>query len=191
MNIGIDIDDTISNMSEEIDVWAKEYTENVLKRKFELQKLEIFDPMWAKYLYNWTEEENKIFWDTYYEKIMENEKPKEDAVQIINELYKDNQIIIITARWDRENGIISKITQNWLKENGICYHKLYIGHTDKRDIIKENDITLFIDDSFKTCKEISELGIRTMIMNSRINKDMKDDKIERVFSWKEIKEKIS
>ena len=32
MNIGIDIDDTISQTSEETDKWAKEYTEKILKR---------------------------------------------------------------------------------------------------------------------------------------------------------------
>ena len=52
------------------------------------------------------------------------------------------------------------------------------------------NIGIDIDDSFKTCKQISEIGVRTFIMNSRINKDMKTDNLERVFSWKEIAEKI-
>lgn len=191
MNIGIDIDDTITDTSTQTDIWAKEYTEKVLKRKFELQELEIFDPMWAKHLYHWTIEEDKNFWDFYYEKIMEQVKPKENAIEIINELAQNNEIIIITARWDRENGIISKITKKWLADNNVKYSKLFIGHKDKRNIVKENNITLFIDDSYTTCKEISDIGIRTMMMNSRINNNIKDEKIERVFSWKEIRGKIS
>lgn len=190
MNIGIDIDDTITKTSEETDTWAKEYTENVLKRKFELKEIEILDPMWAKHLYGWNEEENKKFWDIYYEKIMENVKPKEYALEVINKLSKENNIIIITARWDRENGIISKITEEWLERYGLNYEKLFIGYKDKRNIVKENNIELFIDDSFKTCKQISEMNVRTLIMNSRINKDMEDENMERVFSWKEIEEKI-
>lgn len=43
MNIGIDIDDTITKTSEETDIYAKEYTESILKRKFEPQNIEIFD----------------------------------------------------------------------------------------------------------------------------------------------------
>ena len=134
MNIGIDIDDTIAKTSEETDIYAKEYTESILKRKFELQNIEIFDPMWAKHLYNWTDEENEEFWDLYYEKIMENVKPKEDAVEVINNLSVKNNIIIITARWDRKSGIIAKITKEWLKRNKINYEKLFIGHKDKRKI---------------------------------------------------------
>lgn len=190
MNIGIDIDDTIAKTSEQTDIYAKEYTENVLKRKFEFRKIEILDPMWARHLYGWSDEEDKNFWNLYYEKVMENVKPKHDAIEIINELSKENNIIIITARWDRESGIISEITKKWIEKYNINYDKLFIGHLDKRDIVKENDIELFIDDSFKTCKKISEIGVRTFIMNSRINKEMEDDKLGRVFSWKEIAEKI-
>ena len=77
--------------------------------------------MWAKHLYNWTDEENDKFWDLYYEKIMENVKPKEDAVEVINNLSVKNNIIIITARWDRKSGIIAKITKEWLKKNKVNY----------------------------------------------------------------------
>ena len=190
MNIGIDIDDTITKTSEEVDIYAKEYTEKVLNRKFELKQVEILNPMWAQYLYGWTDEEDKKFWDIYYEKIMENVKPKEDAIRIINELSEEHNIIIITARWDRESKIIAYITKEWLNRYNVKYHKLFIGHLDKRNISKENHIELFIDDSIKTCREISEIGIKTFMMNSRINQNFKDDKLERVFSWKEIKEKI-
>lgn len=190
MNIGIDIDDTIAKTCEETDICAKEYTENVLKRKFELKEVEILDPMWAKHLYGWTIEEDKNFWDIYYEKIMENVKPKDDAVEIINELAKVHNIIIITARWDKENGIVSKITKEWLEKYNINYNKLFVGYINKTQIVNENNVELFIDDSIKTCKQISEMGVKTFIMNSRINKDMQDEELERVFSWKEIKEKI-
>ena len=190
MNIGIDIDDTIAKTSEETDIWAKEYTEKVLKRKFKLNKTKIIDPMWAKHLYNWTVEEDKIFWDLYYEKIMESVKPKEDAIEVINNLSKNNQIFIITARWDRDSGIISQITKKWLEKNKINYNKLFLGHLDKRKIVKDNNIELFIDDSIKTCMQISEMNIKTLIMNSRINEDLEENKIERVFSWNDIANKL-
>ena len=190
MNIGIDIDDTITNNSQVIDDFAKEYTEQILKRKFEINTLDIVSPMWAQYVYGWTAEENDKFWELYYEKTMENAIPKENAVQIINKLAEDNEIIIITARWDRENGIISQITKEWLKKQGIHYDKLFMGHQDKREIVAENNINIFIDDNYKTCKQISEIGVRTLIMNSRLNKDIQDDNLERVFSWEDIEQKI-
>ena len=191
MNIGIDIDDTISKTTEAIDEMAKYYTENILKREFKLNEdKEILDPMWAKYLYGWTTEENDKFWDLYYEKIMSNLSPKDNVIQIINNLSQKNKIVIITARWDRTNGSIAKITNEWLERQGIHYDKIFMGHEDKRKIAMENNIDIFIDDNYKTCKQISELGIRTLIMNSRLNKNIKDDTLERVFSWEDIEGKI-
>lgn len=117
MNIGIDIDDTISKTSEIIDVLAKEYTEKELKREFTINEIDVTDPYWAKDTYNWTEEESDKFFETYYEEMMENVEPKEDVIDTINYLAKSNKIIIITARWDKENKIMEKITRNWLEKH--------------------------------------------------------------------------
>ena len=190
MNIGIDIDDTIAKTAEECDIWAKEYTENVLNRKFELNVADVVSPFWARCVYCWTDEEDNRFWDMYYEKIMENLKPKENAIEVINRLLENNKIIIITARWDRDTGVIAKITKDWLEKHKINYDKLFIGHEDKRKLVTENNIDIFIDDNYKTCKQISELNVRTLIMNSRLNQNIQDDKIERVFSWEDVEEKI-
>ena len=67
---------------------------------------------------------------------------------------------------------------------------MFIGHEDKRKLVTENNIDIFIDDNYKTCKQISELNVRTLIMNSRLNQNIQDDKIERVFSWEDVEEKI-
>lgn len=191
MNIGIDIDDTIAKTSEEVDIYAKEYTENILKRDFKLNEIEILEPMWARHLYNWTIQEDKIFWDLYYEKIMKNLKPKDNAVKVINKLSEKHTIIIITARWDKESGIISKITKDWLDSYEIHYDKLFLNHQDKRNIAIENDIELFIDDNLKTCTQISNMNIKTFLMNSRINKNATVNNITRVSSWEEIEKLMS
>ncbi len=190
MKIGIDIDDTIANTSEQINIYAKIFTENILKRKFKLKNIDIYDPMWARHLYGWTEEEDKEFWNKYYEKCVQNVKPMKNAANIINKLFENNEIIIITARWDRKEGTINEITKEWLKNNNIHYNKLYTDCLDKRNIALENKIDLFIDDSIKTCMQIHELGIKTFIMNSRINENMDIGDIIRVKSWIEIYEKF-
>ena len=190
MNIGIDIDDTIAKTSEMMDIFAQKFTEEELKRNFTINEINVNDPYWAKQTYSWSDEENDKFWEMYYEKIMEELEPKEDVIDSINHLAKSNKIIIITARWDKENKIMAQITKNWLEKHQIHYDQLYVGHKDKRQLVTENNVEIFIDDNYKTCKQISELNVRTLIMNSRLNKNIQDDKLERVFSWKEIEEKI-
>lgn len=189
MNIGIDIDDTIAKTSEQIDICAKIYIEKNLKKEFKLHnENEILDPMWIKYLYDWTEEEEIKFFDLYYEKIIQEAGIKRDVAEVINKLSKKHNIILITARWDNKDKVINQITQNWLEKYRINYNKLFLGHVDKTQIAKESKIDIFIDDNFKTCKQISELGIKTLMMDSRLNKNLEDEKIKRVYSWKEIEE---
>lgn len=190
MILGIDIDDTITKTTEQTDIFAKEYTEKVLNREFSIN-LDTYDPMWVQAAYGWTKEDEKGFWDLYYEKDMEMLEPKEDAIESINELYKNHEIILISARWDFESGIIKKITKDWLERHDVHYHKLFINHVDKRKISMENNIDLFIDDSLKTCREIESIGIKTLLMTSRRTDKIDVGSITRVDNWKEILQKIN
>ena len=68
--------------------------------------------------------------------------------------------------------------------------KLYMNYQDKKELIKEIKIELFIDDSVKFCEDMENLGIKTFIMSSRINKEINTGKAIRVKNWIEIYEKI-
>ena len=189
MIIGIDIDDTITKTTEQIDIFAKEYTEKILKREFSIN-FDTYDPMWAMSAYGWSEEEDREFWNLYYVKVVENVEPKDNSIEVINELFKDNEIIIISARWDWDTGIIQKKTKEWLDNHGFKYHKLFMGHIDKRKICDKNSINLFIDDSLKTCEEIESIGIKTLLMESRRTKEMDTGNISKVENWLEVREKL-
>lgn len=189
MIIGIDIDDTITKTTEQIDIFAKEYTEKILKREFSIN-FDTYDPMWARGAYAWSKEEDREFWNLYYVKVVENVEPKDNSIEVINELFKDNEIIIISARWDWDSGLIQKKTTEWLNNHDVKYHKLFMGHIDKRKICNENNINLFIDDSLKTCEEIESIGIKTLLMESRRTKEMDTGNISKVKDWLEIREKI-
>lgn len=189
MIIGIDIDDTITKTTEQIDIFAKEYTEKILKREFSIN-FDTYNPMWAMSAYGWSKEEDREFWNLYYVKVVENVEPKDNSIEVINELFKDNEIIIISARWDWDTGIIQKKTKEWLDNHGFKYHKLFMGHIDKREICNENNINLFIDDSLKTCEEIESIGIKTLLMESRRTKEMDTGNISKVKDWLEVRERL-
>ncbi len=190
MRIGIDIDDTIAKTREQTDVYAKEYTEKVLNRPFTMRTESTHDPKWARFIYSWSIDEDKNFWSLYYDKIVENVTPKEDAVDVINELSKKHEIILISARWEKGNGTVKKLTEDWLAKYDIHFDKIYLGYLDKKDIAKENNVDVFIEDSIKTARDIKSLGIKVLLMNSHQNKDIEVSDIKRVFCWKEIYREI-
>ena len=190
MTIGIDIDDTITKTREQTDIYAKEYTEKILNRPFTMRKESTHDPRWAKFIYSWSIEEDRKFWELYYEKIADNVAPKEDVVEIINKLFKKHKIIIISARWEKETGSIRKITEQWFAKYNIPFDKLFLGYLNKKDMVLKNNIDIFIEDSVSTARSIKSLVIKVLLMNSYQNKDIEVEDIKRVTSWKGIYSEI-
>ena len=188
MNIGIDIDDTISNTFESAKNYAEEYIKNELKKEPVMDISKVKDHYYIRDMFGLTTEESDYFWKKYYNKIIENVKPKASSVEMINKLREDgNKIIIITARWSDEENDAFKISEIWLKKNGIKYDKLYTGIEVKDETAIKEKIDLFIDDSINQCKVVTEAGIKSYLFDAETNRHINPDKaIERVFSWDEI-----
>ena len=104
-----------------------------MKREFSIN-FDTYDPMWARAAYGWSDKEDREFWNLYYVKEVEIVEPKDNSIEVINELFNENEIILISARWDWDSGIIQKKTEEWLNNHDFKYHKLFMGHIDKRKI---------------------------------------------------------
>ena len=65
-----------------------------------------------------------------------------------------------------------------------------MGQLNKKEIMCENNLDIFIDDNFRNCMEAAKLNIKELMMNARNNKNFNDEKIKRVFSWDEIEKEI-
>ena len=50
----------------------------------------------------------------------------------------------------------------------------------------DNNVELFIDDSYKNCMEMASNGIEVFMVDAKYNYSLNDEKIRRVYSWKEI-----
>lgn len=189
MNIGIDIDNVISNFDEEL---LKEYIEHDKK----LRNSGIINQN-AKYIRNdmfdWSKEEDETFYKENIERIAKNLKVIEGAKEYIDKLKEEgHNIYIITGRDNGDYLDPYNMTKEWLQENNIYYDKLIF--TDARDKMQkskkciENNIEIMIDDSINICKNCVESGITTLIMDKLYNREEKN--LTRVKDWKEIYEYI-
>lgn len=192
MNIGIDIDDTISDTFEVQFNQAQYYTINTLKRDGKIRELtNINSHFYNRYLHSWSQEEEMNFFTKYYKECLEKIRPKMYAVETIKKLKEEgNKIILITARFNWVNVNVEEVTLKWLKDNNIEYDKLIINALDKSKIAVDNKIDVFLDDSFENCINVSRCNIKTYIMDSRVNRTLSDDKVERVYSWPHFYQKI-
>lgn len=194
MVIGIDIDDTTVVTVESMVKYGDKYDTEVLNREAKKDNLgRIKDRYYMKALYGWTEEEKFAFFDMYYKNVLEECYPLPNASEIINRLKQEgNEIIFITARLTNiKNCETEKITKETFRKYNIPYDKLIMNVDDKLKFCKENDVEIFIEDSYETCKNLQENGIKAYLMTTKMNRNIVDDKIERVSSWNEVYEKIT
>lgn len=181
MNIGIDIDDTITNTYNTL--------LTVISMKYGLDYKE-FIKMNLNYdqVYNKFEDFYKYKKDlhTFMAKAV---TLKENVVEILKKLKEEgNNIILITARNYGEYDDPYKITTEYLEKNNVPYDKLFVNVLEKGDFCKKENIDIFIDDNIKHCSSVNNVGIRTVQFDTSFVPKL--DSVEHVSSWLEFYELI-
>lgn len=177
MNIGIDIDDTITNTYETlIPMVAISYGMNIDKL---MEKVPSYNdlkgslPGYNNFAFN------------NFHRMAKLAPLKEDVVEVITKLKEEgHKIYFISARNYAEYEDPYKLSYDYLIGNGVPFDKLIVNSSNKAKECVLEHIDLFIDDSTKNCKAVKDKGISTLQMNTVFNKDSKG--LRKVNSWKEI-----
>ena len=194
MNIGIDIDDTISETFETLIPYAQKYTIEELGRKANVDLNQKFlNHFYIEKMFNWNKDEAMNFWIKYYEEIIENVNIKKFASKIIKKLKEEgNNIYLITARWTMRESKVKEITLKWLNDNNVLYDDLFFDAEDKVTLVKNNKIDIFIDDSYQNCNDVSKkTNTKVFMMNTRVNENFNIKNVKRVYSWCEVEHLIN
>ena len=192
MRLGIDIDNVISNMDNEL---LKEY----IKHDKELRNTGIINEnsrYIRKGMFDWSEEEDREFYYSNIERIAKNFKPISNSKETIDKLKADgNEIYIITGRDNGEYSEPRKLTEDWLKKYKIYYDRLILTNaynkSQKSEECIKHNIDIMIEDSISTCIKLKENNIKVLTMNTRFNKYDNSQEFERVNNWNEIYNKIA
>ncbi len=177
MNIGIDIDDTITNTYETlIPIVAISYGMNI-------EKLMKKHPSYKEL--SGTLPDFGDFAKKNFARVAKMVPLKVGAVDIINKLREQgHKIIFITARNDKDFKDPYKASCDYLKANGIKFDKLIVNSNNKaKDCVLEN-IDLFIDDNTMNCKAVKNKGIITLQMKTIFSKGSKN--LRSVNDWQEV-----
>lgn len=62
--------------------------------------------------------------------------------------------------------------------------------SDKLSFCEKNEIDLLIEDSYETCRELTENGIKSILMTTKMNADIDAQGIVRVNNWDEIYKEV-
>lgn len=195
MNIGIDIDDTISDSFESVFADSQKFDIEELKNTGKVHQYgKIENHYYIETLYpHWNNKQVDNFWSKYFINMLTKSKPKSYVAETLEKLHKEgNSIILITSRYEVEenSSMVEQYTKEWLAKNNIKYDKLVMNAQDKLLAAKENNIDLFIDDSIKHCRRMLEGNIKTFLYTSICNQGVDASELERVYSWIQIYDKL-
>jgi len=163
MNIGFDIDDTLTDLK----VYNKAFCEKEFKLTGKNYKVINENSGFIKEMYSWSASEFDEFWHKVKQQFLENLPVRENAKITLETLKKHgHKIIIITRRFTNNP---YERSEKWLKKNNLPYDKLIVNAGNKIDACKQNKIDFFIDDDIKTCENLNKNGIKAVVMNNVFN----------------------
>ena len=166
MRIGIDMDDTITNSWEcLLPYYSRMFNipEDVLRKS---------KPYYNSVAHLITLEEYFEMMTPIYDSVIPNVTLKDNVKATIDALYElGHQVFFITAR-GRGHTDPYKDTKDYLDRYHIKYEKIITNAENKAKACKEEHIDLFIDDSPRHAKEVSELGIKVLMPETYYNKDV-------------------
>ena len=189
MRIGLDIDDTICNTNEILMKYAAKYNS-------EHGNKPLLNPNTNNFslVYGWSDDETYKFFRTYYLDALKEIVPKPNVKEILTKLINEgHEINFITVRNDREcggEGEAERITKEWFKKYEIPYNNLYLDIKDKATFCVEHNIDIFMDDSEKTDRLVSEKGIVTLMAMNNFNLNFKENNITNIYSMEEFYNKV-
>jgi len=192
MRIGIDIDDTLTDIKDRLNIAAYEYAKS-LNKKIDNKYVPVNDKFnngnAFQTKFGFTYEELKQFLGPIQEKITDNAIPRPHCAQIIKKLHEEgNEIIIITARDDEFHKDPYNQSEKWLKKNKIYYDKLVVNARDKGKACQENTIDIFIDDNINNCKNVLNVGTQVLTIG---HKQKYIEGIQNFDDWQQIYEYLS
>lgn len=187
MKIGIDIDNTLTDTQNDINIAAYKYAKYLGKDVSKINKLDEDINNNSTYYVNkfhFHYKELKYFLSGIWEDIVSSAEPREHVSNIIKKLKEEgNKIYIITARVKEFHDDPYMLSKTWLDKNNIVYDKLIVDVRDKALICKQEKIDLFIDDQLYNCQDISRNNIKVI----RISNDTdKYGNIINCLNWLEI-----
>ena len=184
MNIGVDIDNVLSNFNEKL---LREF----LEHDKELRNSGIVnkDAYITRGMFDWSKDEFDDFYYKNIERIAKNLNVIDGAPEYIKKLReKGYKIYIISGRDNGEYSNPYKMTKDWLEKYNIQYDKLILtdvfDSAKKAKVCLENNISIMIDDSSRIQLEVDKTRVTALLMDTPYNRQIKS--LIRVHNWKEI-----
>lgn len=185
--IGIDIDNTITHTTEMILHYAQ-----IFGKEQGINTIPDMRYYYLEDILGWDRKTADEFLNTHLGRIYDEMQPKEQVTEVIRDLKKQHELILITSR-NSQLPATEEVTVNWLERNGVFYDRLILNTTsnmhffNKLDVCLENQVDVMIEDHYKLVSEISPF-LPVIMFDYPYNRHLLSDNIIRVKHWSEVKQ---
>ena len=178
MHIGVDLDNTILDATSA----HLHYYNQVSGLSFTPDDVNDF---YLYRLYGWDKAERDAIYNKYGHDIHWNSAPLPMAVEILQQLYNQHQISIITAR----PLLFRDVTMEWLKHHKINYHNITLIENKLQACIHAK-VDVLIDDGPHYAEEFALANKPVILYEQPYNLSVANEFVYRASNWIEVKKHI-
>jgi len=184
--IGIDLDDTITDLYHPMHNEAKKFDLLINGKGIINQEAYLVGEK-----YGWSEEEKDLFFANHRINAINKAKVRKDAVKVLQKLrdygYK---IVIITARNSKYYNNPYEYTKKWLQKHHIPYDKLIVNSSDKLRVCLDEKIDIFVDDMPNNCEKIAKNSNIKVYMMDNVDNNSNCPLVTKIKNFQELCEVI-
>jgi uncharacterized HAD superfamily protein len=93
--------------------------------------------------------------------------PSSEHWKALEALSRQQTLVFVTHRHERQSYSIQQVTRNWLKKHGVSDPVVYFTQTYKSELIRKLKIDLFVDDRHENCRDAAENTEALVLMPHR------------------------
>jgi uncharacterized HAD superfamily protein len=113
--------------------------------------------------------------------------PSTEEWHALDQLSRENRLIFITHRYERDTYDIGRTTCDWLRQHGISHPVVYFTQSHKSELIAKFAVELFVDDRHENCREAAENSQAVVMMPHRpYNSEFNHPGVQRIHELREI-----
>jgi uncharacterized HAD superfamily protein len=113
--------------------------------------------------------------------------PSTEEWSALDMLSRENRLVFITHRYERDNYDIGHITCDWLRKHGVKNPVVYFTQNHKSELIEKLAVELFVDDRHENCREAAENTKAVVMMPHRAyNSTFNHPRVQRIQELTEL-----
>jgi 5'(3')-deoxyribonucleotidase len=96
-------------------------------------------------------------------------------------LSREDRLVFVTHRYEREHYSIHDVTCEWLREHGVSKPVVYFTQSAKSALVDQLGVKLFVDDRHENCRDVAENTAAIVLMPHRAyNRSFEHPRVTRI-----------